>query len=286
MADLYSAAFDFARLNLGAVSAGVNGATFAGGTLSGTVGFATGMYVHGNVQLNAAPSVDGVALGAWCDDFKAQVTGTLVMAFDPNTCRYILSCASTFSITWNGALGLALSDILGFEADLAGQTSYISTKRPRYTIISVVAGQSKDSGTREAPGGVEVASASNGFSFSVTEDEIATERDWSQVYETPTGPTDAAWTASPGVGGAPVRITNIGVATKVDWTWEQFYKHVRATLPFVLVDRATSTKGEGDLYKIRDGMAATWNPGRVREDFDGHWDMPFKVRFIDGIKAL
>lgn len=283
--DLYSAAWDFGRMGLGAVTAGVNGATFGGATLSGTVGFTTGMYVHGNVQLNNVSSVDGVSLGAWCDAVKAQVTGTLVMAFDPLTCRYLLSCASTFTVTWYGTLGAELRNILGFDADLSGATFYISTRRPKYAIISVIGGQSKDSGTYESPGKIEYAEADDGSAYSTSPDTIATYRDWSQPMESPTGPTDAAWTASPGVGGAPVRIVDVGVATKVDWTWEHFYKQARATLPFILVNRATSTKGEGDLYKMR-AETATWKPERVTPDFDGHWNLPVQARFIDAVKSL
>ncbi|WP_196301261.1 hypothetical protein, partial [Streptococcus pneumoniae] len=72
---------------------------------------------------------------------------------------------------------------------------------------------------------------------------------------------------------------DVGSSTNVYWSWEDFYKYVRATLPFALIDTATSVAGEGQLYKLR-GELANFNPTRVTRDFDGHWSMPFKTRYL------
>jgi len=283
--DLYSAAWDFGRMNLGAVTAGVNGATFGGGTLTGTAGFTTGMYLHGDTARPSSQTVDGVALASWRAAVVAMVAGGLVVTYSPANNQYLLSCASTFSVTWHGLLGAELRDIFGFEASLSGQIFYLSTKRPKYTCISVIGGQSRDSGTFEAPGKIDYAEADDGSAYSTYPDRIATYRDWSQPMESPTGPTNAAWNAAAAVGGAPVRRTDIGSSTKVWWSWEDFYKHTRATLPYLLIDRVASVKGEGDLYKMRE-ETASWKPERVTPDFDGHWTLPFMARYIDATVAL
>ncbi|MCR4256782.1 MAG: hypothetical protein NUW08_03700, partial [Candidatus Uhrbacteria bacterium] len=107
---------------------------------------------------------------------------------------------------------------------------------------------------------------------------IATYDDWTQPYESAAGPLDAAWNSSPIVGGAPVRISDLAAQTNVWWSWEEFYKHVRAELPWRLYSAADTS---GTIWKLR-GDGAHFDPTRVTPDFDGHWSMPFKARSVVG----
>ncbi len=274
--DLYSAAWDFARLNLGAVG-GANAAVVAGGTLSGNVGFVSGMYMHANVGMTASATIDGVALAAFEDAIAALVSGgALAVTFSRSTLLYTLSCASAFTVTWSGAQGTAIRDILGFEANLGSATSHTSTKRPKYLIATRHAGQTAVKASHEPSGRIQHAESDSGFQYSVHPDEIATYAHWTQPYETNIGPTDADFASNFAVGGAPMRRADLGAATKVWWTWEDFYKHVRGTLPFAMVDQAATTN-EGLVYKLH-GDSAHFDPTRKTADFDGHW-MP-------AIKAL
>jgi hypothetical protein len=270
--DMVTAAWDYSRLGLGAVSGGVNGATFGGGTLAGTVGWTSGVYMHSNVS----GTCDGLTISPWRDAIIAMVTGgTLIMAWSATTGLYTLSHASNFTVTWYGALGTQIRDALGFTANLSGTNSYTSTVRPDYLIITRIAGQSAVHETYESGGRIEYAEADDGTSYSTRPSTIATYREWTQPFETNVGPTNAEFAGSASVGGAPVRRSD-ATTTAVSWSWEDFYKQVRAELPFSLLDRSVTTKGEGALYKMR-GEAAHWDPTRVAQDFDGHWSMPIKA---------
>lgn len=275
--DLYSCAWDFAAFNLGTIS-GSNAAVFGGG-LTGNLGFSTGVYVHGNAQ----GSADGVTINAFIAGMQSQIAG-LTVTFSLSTLKYTLSAAGTFSVTWTGTAGTTLRDILGFSANLSAASSYTSTVRPKYLIVSRLAGQSEVHETYEPGGRIAYAESDNGQAYSTHPVELPTYRDWTQPFETLAGPTDSEWNASGSVGGAAVRTADVGSATKVTWTWEAMVKHLRATLPFVLVDRATSVKGEGPLYKLR-GEGAHFDPTRITADYDGHWSIPLRTRQLTATTA-
>lgn len=275
--DLYSCAWDFAALNVGTISAS-NAAVIAG-TISGNLGFATGVYVHGNAQ----GSADSVTINAFRTAMQTQISG-LTVTFSLSTLKYTLSAAGAFSVTWTGAAGTVMRDILGFENDLSLFSSYTSTKRPKYLLVSRLAGQSEVHETYEPGGRISYAESDNGQAYSTHPVELPTYRDWTQPFETQAGPTDSEWNSNGAVGGAAVRTADVGSATKVTWTWEAMTKHLRATLPFVFVDRATSVKGEGDLYKLR-GEAAHFDPTRITADYDGHWSIPLRTRKLTATTA-
>lgn len=275
--DLYSCAWDFAALNVGTIS-GTNAAVIAG-TISGNLGFATGVYVHGN----ALGSADGVTINAFRTAMQTQISG-LTVTFSLSTLKYTLSASGAFSVTWTGAAGTAMRDILGFENNLSLFSSYTSTKRPKYLLVSRLAGQSEVHETYEPGGRISYAESDNGQAYSTHPVELPTYRDWTQPFETQAGPTDSEWNSNGAVGGTAVRTADVGSATKVTWTWEAMTKHLRATLPFVFVDRATSVKGEGDLYKLR-GEAAHFDPTRITADYDGHWSIPLRTRKLTATTA-
>jgi len=271
--DLYSCAWDFAALNAGVVDAS-NAAVIAG-TISGNLGFETGLYMHGDVQGIA----DGVSILAFSTAVEGLITG-LTCTFSLSTLKYTLSAAGTFSVTWTGAAGVVMRDLLGFSGNLSAASSYTSDLRPKYLVVSRLAGQSEVHETYEPGGRISYAESDNGQAYSTHPVELPTYRDWTQPFETLEGPTDAEWSGNSAVGGTAVRTANVGAATKITWTWEALIKHLRATYPFALVDRATSTEGEGQLYKMR-GEAAHFDPTRITADYDGHWSIPFRTRQLD-----
>lgn len=279
--DLYSAAWDFSALALGTVS-GSNAAVF-GGSLSGNVGFTTGSHFHGNL---ANVTLDGRTFTSFELAIETIVSG-LTVTFSPSTVRYTLSAVGNFTVTWSGTQGAAIAALLGFDstANLTGTNSYTSTQRPRYLIVSRLAGQSQVHDLYEPSGRVAYAESDNGHAFSTHPVEMPLYRDWSQPFETLNGPTDAEYASSSSVGGTAVRTRDVGSATKVTWTWQQFVEHCRATLPFLLIDRATSVKGEGDAYKLR-GEGAHFDPTRITADYDGHWTIPLVTRYLGAVAAL
>lgn len=281
MRDLYSAAWDFERLGLGAVS-GANGVQFATttGGPSGTVGYTTGVYFAGSCGMNGA-TIDGVSVSPWADGFGTGLAGSVLsISLSLSTLRYTLSSANTFSMTWSGALGEEIRDILGFEGTGGSvASSHTSTKRPKYLICSRVAGQSQVHELYEPSGRAAYVESDNGCAYSISPDTRPLYREWVQPFETASGPTDAEYAGSSSVGGAPMRSLDVGTATKVSWTWQDFVAHVRASMPFALIDRSVSSSGEGSVYKFR-GDGDHFDPTRVTADFDGHWTVPFRCRYI------
>ena len=274
--DLYTAAMDFSVFGHGAISAS-NGMVF-GGTLSGNYGFTTETLFHG---LTNALDVDGKTILSLGAQLQSAVSG-LTITFSLSTVKYTLSAAGNFTLNWQGNLGLELRDIFGFAANLSGASTYTSTQRPKYLIISRLAGQSQVHDLYEPAGRVAYAESDNGHAFSTHPEQMPLYRDWTQPFETLAGPTDAEYSSSSSVGGTAVRKRDVGSATKVTWTWQHFFEHCRATQPFVLVDRTTSVSGGGDVYKMR-GEGAYFDPTRITADYDGHWTVPFVTRYIGAI---
>lgn len=261
--DLYTVAWDYARLNLGAVG-GANAAVFSG-AVTGNVGWTSGVYMHSAVT----GTCDGLTIASFRAAIIAIATG-LTIDWSPTTGLYTLSNAGAFTVTWSGALGTQIRDALGFAGASTGSAiSHTSTVRPDYMIISRLAGQSKVHATYEEPGQISSARSDDGTTYSTRPTTLATLTEWTQNYETATGPTNAEWTSSAAVGGAPMRRSD-ATTTAVSWSWEDFYKAVRAELPFALLDRAVTTKGEGAIYKL-DATVAHFDPTRITEDYDGHW---------------
>jgi hypothetical protein len=279
--DLYSAAWDFAALNLGTVS-GSNAAVF-GGSLTGNVGFTTGSHFHGDLTNT---SLDGKTFTSFRLAIEGIVSG-LTVSFSASSVRYTLSATSNFTVTWSGAQGAAIAALLGFDstANLTGAATYTSTQRPRYLIVSRLAGQSQVHELYEPAGRVAYAESDNGHAFSTHPVEMPLYRDWTQPFETLSGPTDAEYAVSSSVGGTAVRKRDVGAATKVVWTWQDFFEHVRATFPFLLIDRATSVSGSGDAYKMR-GEGAHFDPPRITADYDGHWAIPLVTRYLGAVAAV
>lgn len=282
--NLYSAAFDFARMSLAG-----SGVLFSG-AITGSFAPDTQLYFHGNVtdSVGAALLINGKYTSTFVTDLMAGYPGALagtdqlIVSSVASDMYYTLSSnlSNNFAVTWNGALGIEIRDILGFEINLTGSNSYTSTKRPKYIIGNVIPNNSQVHEAYEPSGRANYVESDAGNSYSILPSQLPTYRDWIQPFESDPGPTDAQWTANIGIGGAPVHIpldyTN---HTKIWWTWEDFYKYVRASIPFQAVDSSIDGVYDGWIYTMR-GDNAHWDPTRVTADFNGHWNMPFKCRRI------
>ena len=280
-ANLYSAAWDFGRMNFTGA-----GATFSG-SLVGAVKMTSGLYMHGDIITVGGVQIDGQSLLPWRTDLMGMVVGPRSLTFNPTTCKYNLSSGGgNFAVDFtSNTWGLEIMDILGFQADLFGASSYVSTKRPKYMIISVLPNQTKVHDDYEPSGRTVSSESDNGQGYSVTPDQLPVYRDWTQPYENLNNPSDTAYSGNPLVGGAAIRRKNL-ILTKIQWTWEDFFQHCRGHLPFSLVD-LTDGSGmiSGQIYKLR-SESAHFDPKRAIEDFDGYWNIDFKCRSIvwgDGV---
>jgi len=267
--DLYTAAWDYGRLNLGAVAGG-NAAVFSG-SVTGNVGWTTGVYMHSSVT----GTCDGQSILAFRAAIIAIAAG-LTITWSPTTGLYTLSNAGAFTVTWNGLLGAQIRDALGFAgADTGSATSHTSTVRPDYLIISRLAGQTAVHDSYEPGGRINYSESDDGTSYSTRPSTIPTYQDWTQPFESKLGPTNAEFAADNAASGAALR--RVDAVTGVSWTWEDFIKHCRAELPFALLDRSVTANGEGALYKMR-GSKANFDPTRFIRDFDGYWSILFETK--------
>ena len=271
----YHAAFDFARLRLGAVS-GANAAVFTG-AITGNGGYSTGVYTHGPRQYS-----DGTVSVLSLSDGELGISG-LTLAYNFTTMRYTLSAAGVFGVSWNGLLGLEMARILGFSSTtLSAASSYTSTQRPKYLIRALHPGQSSVREAYRPRGRMSYAESSSGrMSYSIGPLSRPTYAAWTQPLENQTGPTDAAWAAVPGVAGAPVRRTDIGSALRVRWSWEEFFDHCSSVLPFSLLhdfDDATVDPLQR-AWKMT-GEMESFAPDRPVQDWSALESFAMSLRFV------
>lgn len=270
----YHAAFDFARLGLGAVS-GANAAVFSG-AVSGNAGFATGVYTHGFRSYD-----DGtIPVGSLPDSLG--IVG-LTVAYDFVTMRYTMSAAGVFGVAWSGLLGLEMAAMLGFATtSLSAASTYTSTRRPKYLIRALHPGQSAVKEAYRPRGRMSYTeSASGRMSYSIGPYSRPTYAAWTQPMEQQTGPTDAAWTASKGVAGAPVRRTDVGSATLVTWTWEHFFDHCSSVLPFaLLLDVDDSAVNQLQRAWKMTGEMESFAPDRPVQDWSALESFAMSLRLV------
>jgi len=271
----YHAAFDFARLRLGAVS-GANAAVFTG-AITGNGGYSTGVYTHGPRQYS-----DGTVSVLSLSDGELGISG-LTLAYNFTTMRYTLSAAGVFGVAWSGLLGLEMARILGFSSTtLSAASSYTSTQRPKYLIRALHPGQSSVREAYRPRGRMSYAESSSGrMSYSIGPLSRPTYAAWTQPLENQTGPTDAAWAAVPGVAGAPVRRTDIGSALRVRWSWEEFFDHCSSVLPFSLLhdfDDATVDPLQR-AWKMT-GEMESFAPDRPVQDWSALESFAMSLRFV------
>lgn len=265
----YHAAWDFARLGLGAVAVG--NSMRVTGAVTASVGFATGLYTHGYVTYT-----DGTTtVGSFAD--AVQTLSGLTVTYSATTMQYTIANAGIFAVNWSGALGLAMADMLGFSSGaLGGAVTYTSNLRPKYLIRAVMPGQS-DVEEEYRPGGrMSYAESASGAPYSIGPYSLPTYSEWSQPMEKRTGPTDAEWTASKGVAGAPVRILDAPATfTKVAWSWEHFFNHCSSVLPFALLDDTdpAATRFERG-WRMR-GEKEAFHPVRPTRDWAELETIPF-----------
>lgn len=258
----YFAAWDFARLALGAVS-GSNAAIIAGNN----VGATSGTYWHA-----VAYTVPTFGL---VDSFTAIAWGAgTSVTFDPVTLRYTVSRASTFAMTFVGAQGAFFRRALGFQGtSYSGASSYTSDMRPWYVIRAVLPSGANDSGIYEPEGRVYGGETEGGAWYGIAPKRLAQWREWTVRAESYYGPTNAAWVADPGVAGAPLR----SIEARIGWHWRAFFEHCRAHMPFCNSQLGAASPGE--VYVLRpDG--AHFRPRRMYEAYDDAWDIDFRARLL------
>ena len=263
----YHAGWDFERLGTAPVqftdSGGSWTMTFTEGSyshidLSGVLG--TGEYADFITAIQAA--ITAAARGVvYTTSFN---TSTLAYSFDTSS--------GTLAMSFSGTAGTIMRRILGFTGNVAATSSAItSDARPYYVARALVAGQSNYSDEYESSDGIEEKESDDGDAVSISRYTIPTYLDWEQMLEEKSPP---ATIASDGTGV----FENVATTT-VPWTWQHFYRHVRATEPFALYDNGS---GEGLVCRMRKDTAK-FKPVRAMSEYDVLWNLPFNTRLLGSL---
>lgn len=151
MSLLVSCAWDHARLG----TATINWTDASG---AHAVSVTTGRYSHPfaedlwRVDVSGAQVVTNVlhfapVLQAAMDAATAQ---TVTVTRSTTTGAYTMSCTGgTFNITWTGAAGILMRQLLGFTGNKTGAGPWTSDCTPRYLIVPRVAGRTAYTGPRK-----------------------------------------------------------------------------------------------------------------------------------------
>lgn len=265
----YYAGWDFA--SLGAFQLRVN----SGPALD--VNFTTGRYSH--VSLSTLLSdytkfedaletaIEAVTGEAWTVTFADGAYGISRVAGNSTL---------SFAATDEGRLA---ADLLGFSRVYSATASaHISSRRPLRIAIPVYDKTSDDSNTYEQSGMIAEAVASDGTQYSVHPVTIPTLRDWMQPLEIKTPPAARA------TAGTAVRVVDAwsgatSAGATIPESWESWFKGVRATHPFCVVDGSGNS---GNVYKLR-ADAAHFAPIRRVSNYDIYWDIPLKTRLLGSV---
>lgn len=251
MALRYVAGFDLARLNLTLTLTENVGSP-------ATVTMSSGTYAHETMASYSAVSgytAFSAALKTALDAASPN-TRTYTVTYSTSTGKYTIGVsAGTFSLTFSthSTAGTNFRNMLGFSGDTSLGSSDTSDYKCYYVIHSGSGGKTEASDDYEPEGYVTGAVSDSGISYGTASTLAPTHNDWQQVAETKA----ATFSRS--------------AATATPWTYEHFFKHVRADLPFLVVDDA------GTAAHFLRAEAAHWKPVRMFADYDGAWTIPFST---------
>jgi hypothetical protein len=200
-----------------------------------TVTLSTGRYCHTTIDhTTATESVLDVSYAQLATVLQSALNtaGThtyavsIVDGDEPSAFYRITATGGNFrlSFTAAGDEGEHLREALGFEGDVASYgTTHDGFWIPKYMMLPVSGGISRWSPPHEPRDTALVAESEDGGHYSVHLTTSGTYEDWVQTVEPPASVYRIHVASALGKGRA------------VQWTWEDFVKHVRSARPFVRI---------------------------------------------------
>jgi hypothetical protein len=252
MAILVAAGWDFARI--GAFSVQV---TDAGGT--NTIAFSSGTYSHVDISTVVTDYASFPAALQTALNAASNLTGTYTVTYSAVENRYTISSNITFSYASANTVALR---ILGRSA-AAGSASLegasyvvVSSRLAYYGILGAMGAASNKSDDYEPNAITEGAVADDGTPYAVSVTTAPVYCDFVLPLEPKAKTHERAATAT------------------VPWTFQHFFRHVRGSEPFAVVDDIETT-----VHKLR-ADATHFRPERVTVDYDDHWNVPFQTHVL------
>jgi hypothetical protein len=253
MAILVAAGWDFARI--GAFSVQV---TDAGG--SNTIAFALGTYSHVDISTVVTdyasfPVALQTALNA-----ATNLTNTYAITYNAVTNRYSFSATGG---AWSFASANAVAQrVLGLDVAAGNSTAgpffytYAPVNQPYYGILGEMGAASNKTDDYEPNAITEGAVADDGTPYAVSVTTAPVYCDFVLPLEPKAKTHERAATAT------------------VPWTFQHFFRHVRGSEPFAVVDDIETT-----VHKLR-ADATHFRPQQVTVDYDDHWNVPFQTHVL------
>ncbi len=238
--------------------------TFTNGATPGTI--ASGTYAHQTMA--ALPAVSGfTALSpAVVTALNAAVAGTytctLTLVAGSPGLTYTIYSAAGFTLSFPAtAAGARTKAALGFTSNTpsgAGTigSPYVSNCRPIYYMAPDITARTNFSDLYEPDEIVSEAVSDGGTPYAVARQTTELWCDWTQSMEPKASTLTYAAT------------------TTLPWTWQALVKHARGQYPIAVYESAISAQR---VYKLR-AEGASFRPERVATDYDGLWNIPFRMR--------
>lgn len=250
---LLASAWDFARIGTATMTVDDDGT-------AQPVTFTSGVYSH--IALSTVVST----ISLWSSSLKAALdaasngAGTYTVALNETTRKYTISYSNgNFDLTFTGAAGTVMQNIIGFSGNKTGAASYTSDNAVYYLIGGSI-GAKADVAEYEPDEIVDVAEADDGTSYGIA-------RSTAPIYYDCLVPFEAE---------ASVRTAK--AAATAPWTWQRFYAHTRAHEVFALKD---SLVPETTVHRNRaEGAAFKPEPSAADPNFTAYYNMRLRTYLL------
>ena len=197
--------------------------------------------------------------------FNTATGATWTCVLDVTNGKYTLTkTGGAVALTFSTAADIRLREALGFNADQGAATTFTSTRCADFCIFSTIAARTNVTGPFE-PDDIAEESVTDGGDDYVwtrrTQERLMT---WDQMME----PRTSVYPAAKYIAGV------LG-----EWTWEDWFRHIRGTHPFVVYGDALVGEALGAYYRYT-AKGASFRPRRFATDFDDYWVVPHEVRWL------
>ena len=225
------------------------------------VTYSSGVYDHTTVGPSVVSSILhwGTALKTLMDATSTGA-GTYTVSFDESTLKYTISYSSgNFDMTFSGAAGDVMKNLLGFTGNKTGASSYTSDVAVYYAIDGTLGAKSEP--VEEEPDDIAVVGeADDGSSYGISRTTAPIYYDCLVTYE------------------PEARVRTAKLAAAYPWTWQRFFAHVRAHGVFTLKDSSLS---ENTVHKLRaEGASFRPIPAASDPNYVGHYHIRLRTYLL------
>ena len=282
---LYAGTITVLQTSGGASSAAVTLSSVVGSSISGassTIYFhydvpSYGMRIGAEDRL-AQNRFTTYAYTSLAHELEAAINGTwtpdIAITWSSTTGKYTMSCATSFSITFDAtAIAEGMPYLFGFTGSKTTATSHTSDFVVKHAIVPDLTASSVRGGQADAlnyePRGIgNHVIADDGTGYGLTRVVSPLYRDWVQEFETRARTERIA-------NGLTAAYTPESYTPSIGyWTFQDMFEYCRGIWPFMVISGFGETYHE--VFSFRDD-GLSWNPERAAPGDATHFHIPFKT---------